>query len=194
MHEMDKWIRSYENRRIGGNGDKIGWTSSRYDLESKDWDSIRDMIIPELIDERKGEPLTFSQACSALRNSWKAFKISKRRWGAHDAALSYRINRIAYFLGIPLVQFEEGPPISWFQEQFQLEEKSGEQLSEEEAQAKFEEDQEDKPTYDIWEVEEDESDVGTLNEPEDPLYKTLREEERSEQEEDWMDFGIWNED
>jgi hypothetical protein len=114
MHQMDRWIRAYENERLGG---KVGWTSSRYDLESKDWDSIRDMSIDGLIDERTGEPLKFFQACSALRRSWKAFKKSHRQSG-YDSELGYRINRIAYFLGIPLVQFENGPDISWFQEQF----------------------------------------------------------------------------
>jgi hypothetical protein len=78
MHKMDRWLRAYDNRRVDG---KVGWTSSRYDLESKDWDSIRDMPIEGLVDERTGETLSYKQACSALRKSWKAWKISKRKWG-----------------------------------------------------------------------------------------------------------------
>jgi hypothetical protein len=39
---------------------------------------------------------------------------------------------------------------------------------------------------------DDDSKVGTLTEPEDPLYETLRKEE-AEQEDDWIDFGVWNE-
>jgi hypothetical protein len=188
---MDRWIRRYDQQRVDG---KIGWTSTRFDLENKDWNSIRAMEVVGLIDERTGETLKFKQACSALRKSCKAFKKSHRQYG-YDSELGYRINRIAYFLGLPLVEFENGPSIEWFEEQFRLEEETGEQLSVEEAQAKFEEEeaQENRFDYGVWEIEDDDSEIGTLDEMEDPLYKTLREEEKSEQEGDWMDFGIWNE-
>jgi hypothetical protein len=158
MHKMDRWIRNYDNQRVDG---KVGWTSSRYDLESKDWDSIRDMSIEGLVDTRTGETLTFKQCCSALRNSWKSFKKSHREWG-YDAELGYRINRIAYFLGLPLVEFEEGPSLEWFESQFRMEEEAGERLSVDEVQAKLEEDQENKSAYGIWETEDDDSEVGHL--------------------------------
>jgi hypothetical protein len=187
MGKMDRWIRQYEQQRLG---DKVGWTSSRYDLESKDWNSIRDMPIEGLVDERTGETLSFKQACSALRKSWKAWKISHRQYG-YDSELGYRINRICYFLGLPLVEFENGPSVEWFEKQFRLEEETGERLSADEVQAKLEEDQENRSDYGIWD-EDDDSKVGTLTEPEDPLYSKLREEEAEQEEGDRMDFGVWN--
>jgi hypothetical protein len=128
---MDKWLYDYERRRTGKD-EHVGWTSSRYDLESKDWDNIREIFIPEL-------QMTFGQASSALKRSWYAYRRSRKEGSGYNNDLAWRINRIQHYLGIPLTEFQDGPDLNWIKQQLNAEEESGEEVSAEEIQLRKEE-------------------------------------------------------
>lgn len=169
-----RWLREYENRRLGrgrASDGQFGWTSSRYDLESKDWDNIRDIFIPQL-------EMTFGQACSALKRSWYAYKMSRKEVGGYNNDLAWRINRIQHYLGIPLTEFSEGLDPNWVKQQLNAEEQAGEEVHAEELELRYEEDQDRS-----WNDSE-------TSESEDPEYAQLREEEKEDllnslKEEEW---------
>src|SRR5215467_12291360 len=179
MDNMSKWLQAYEHKRTSSPA--LGWTSSRFDLESKDWNSIKEIFIPEL-------EMTFAQACSALKRSWFAYKMSRKQDVGHNSELSWRINRIQYYLGIPLTECETGPSVEWVIEQLSLEEATGEGITAEEMELRHEEDldrQEQMRSSDLdWGIDHE----GEY-EPEDPLYAQLRREEKEVEKES----DIWNE-
>src|SRR5215831_4486771 len=185
MDNMSKWLQAYEHKRTSSfeSEPALGWTSSRFDLQSKDWNNIKEIFIPEL-------EMTFAQACSASKRSWFAYKMSRKQGVGHNSELSWRINRIQYYLGIPLTEWETGPSVDWVIEQLSLEEATGEGVTAEEMELKHEEDldrQEQMRSSDLdWGI--DPEDEG---EPEDPRYAQLRREEKEVEKEKESD--IWNE-
>jgi len=185
MDNMSKWLQAYEHKRTSSfeNEPALGWTSSRFDLESKDWNNIKEIFIPEL-------EMTFAQACSALKRSWFAYKMSRKQGVGHNSELSWRINRIQYYLGIPLTEWETGPSVDWVIEQLSLEEATGEGVTAEEMELKHEEDLDRlEQSSDLdWGIDPEDEGEGEY-EPEDPLYAQLRREEK----EDEKESDIWNE-
>jgi hypothetical protein len=116
--------------------------------------------------------------------------MSRKQGVGHNSELSWRINRIQYYLGIPLTGWETGPSVDWVIEQLSLEEATGEGITAEEMELKHEEDldrQEQMRSSDLdWGIDpEDEGEY----EPEDPLYAQLRREEKEFEKE----TDIWNE-
>ncbi len=168
---MTKWLRGYEEERFREGGrwgeEHIGWKSSKFDWDSKDWENIRNVIIPEL------DGMTVYQAIASLRKSWKHLKSLR---GGYDADLAYRINRYQFHLGIDLTPFDNSPyPIEFIRQQLALEEESGEQTSAEEIELKFEEEQARREDLvDMGLAEETEEQI----EDEDPEYAILRREEK----------------
>src|SRR5215831_3559653 len=134
MSDMSRWLNNYEHERTSlfNDGPTIGWTSSRYNLEDKDWDNIREIFIEPL-------DMTFKQAFSALKRSWFAYKRSRKEGVGYNSELGWRINRIQYYLGIPLTEFNDGPPINFVKQQLALEEGTGIQQTSEDLELKLEE-------------------------------------------------------
>jgi hypothetical protein len=61
--EITRWLRTYENKRTNPYSDcklPACWHSSKFDLENMDWDSMRELYIPEL-------DCKFGGACMALK-------------------------------------------------------------------------------------------------------------------------------
>ena len=167
MSDMSRWLNNYEHERTSlfNDGPTIGWTSSRYNLEDKDWDNIREIFIEPL-------DMTFKQAFSALKRSWFAYKRSRKEGVGYNSELGWRINRIQYYLGIPLTEFDGGLPINFVKQQLALEEGTGIQQTSEDLEIKLEEESENRL---LW-IENEQSENN--GEPEDPLYAQLRQEER----------------
>jgi len=69
-----------------------------------------------------------------------------------------------------MTEFRDGPDLSWVKQQLDLEEGTGVEPTSEDLELKYEEDHDQE---DIWNDSE-------TPEPEDPLYKQLRREERAE--------------
>src|SRR5215831_18164441 len=108
-----------------------------------------------------------------MRKSWFHYKMLKREvdkgW---DIIL--RINRIQRGLGLEMMEFRDGPDLDWVKQQLDLEEGTGVEPSSEELEVKYEEYQDIRQQEGIWNDLEEEP-----GEPwEDPLYATLRAEER----------------
>lgn len=127
-----------------------------------DWDSIRNLPVPEL-------NCNFGVACEIMRKSWYHYK-RLRKEGDRGWDIILRINKVQRALGIPLTEFRDGPDLSWVKQQLDLEEGTGVEPSSEDLELKYEEDHDQE---DIWNDSE-------TPEPEDPLYKQLRREERAE--------------
>jgi hypothetical protein len=131
--DFAKWIRDYDNLRLGS-GRRLGWHSTKFDLESKDWDAIKEEQVPEL-------DCTFAQACNYLRKSWKRFKRLRRETGDRGWDIILTINRILDALGLELIEFRNGPEISWIRHQLQMEKVVGvqQEQSSEDIEVKYEE-------------------------------------------------------
>lgn len=96
---MEKWLASYERRRRSRNPkEPNGWISCKYDLHGH-WREVQQTCVPEL-------QMNVGQSISALRKSWRAYKIAGRN-GEPRKDLAYRINHIEDSLGLEKFQFEE---------------------------------------------------------------------------------------
>jgi len=141
---MTRWLKSYERIRTDPDSEfriPANWHSTRYPLEDMDWDSIREIDIPQL-------GMNWGKCCESIRKTWYAYKRSKAE-GETRSDLAYRINRIQYYLGIPLTEFDS-LDTDWVRHQLETEEESGEgELSAEEIDLRREED-------DDWGIGEDE--------------------------------------
>jgi hypothetical protein len=75
MNEMQKWLKNYMNERHPKNPKQPnpGWQSSKYDL-SMPWQDLQSQWLPEV-------RMNFGQAVSALKRSWKAYRIAGRNGG-----------------------------------------------------------------------------------------------------------------
>ncbi|MGC2572292.1 MAG: hypothetical protein WA364_12340 [Candidatus Nitrosopolaris sp.] len=138
------------------------WHSTKYPLEDLSWDEIRNLPVPEM-------QCSFGGACEAMRKSWFHYKMLKKE-GDRGWDIILRINKIQRALGIEMTEFRDGPDLSWVKQQLDLEEGTGVEPTSEDLELKYEEDHDQE---DIWNDSE-------TPEPEDPLYKQLRLEERAE--------------
>jgi len=120
---MQSWIRNYERVRHSKQHNE-SWVSSKYDIEGIHWTDLQQIYLPEL-------GMCFGPACSALRKSWRQYKIAGRN-GEPRGDLAYRIVRIQRALGIPQSDFPE----------LQGMEMDDEELTDEEVQLQIEEKQE----------------------------------------------------
>ena len=122
---MEKWLASYERRRRSRNPmGPNGWISSKYDLRGH-WREVQQTWVPEL-------QTNVGQSISALRKSWRAYKIAGRN-GEPRKDLAYRINHIEDSLGLEKFHFEELAEMGIYNEE----------PSAEEAQLRREEEQEE---------------------------------------------------
>ena len=100
------WIIDYENKRMGNyNGQNTTLVSSKFDLTGLSWAEIRDLEVPELLDQN-GEPMTFGRTFEALRKSWRSFKLARKN-GSPAPELALRILKLQNGLGLPLADFEQ---------------------------------------------------------------------------------------
>ena len=99
------WLRDYERRKeevAGGREPSQGWISDKYDLQSMD----KNEIIPELFFRDGVTPLTLGDAANALKKSWTAYYIAKRK-GEPRGDICYRIVNLQEKLGIEQSDFAE---------------------------------------------------------------------------------------
>ncbi|MGC2572216.1 MAG: hypothetical protein WA364_11950 [Candidatus Nitrosopolaris sp.] len=162
--DFQRWLNDYDSRRTDPDRQfriPSAWHSSKYDLENMSWDEIRGISIPEL-------RMTWGSACEAMRKSWFHYKMLKRE-GDKGWDIILRINRIQRGLGLEMTEFRDGPDLSWVKQQLDLEEGTGVESSSEDLELRYEEENQDRP----WTDGTEETD-----EPEDPEYAILRQEER----------------
>lgn len=76
MRSIDRWIRQYDQMRVEPYRIAKEHLSSRFDLSGLSWNEIREIPIPELINPKTGEPMTFGTSFEALRKTWYALKRS----------------------------------------------------------------------------------------------------------------------
>jgi hypothetical protein len=140
--DFTRWLRDYDNRRLdpdggsSGSGSKLNWHSSKYDLESMNWQEVQSIYLPEIEN-------CWGPACNYLRKLWFKYKMQKRQGEKRDVILD--ISRILYAMGLPLVEFDNGPDIEWIKAQLDMENRTGEgkvEQTSEDVEAKYEEDQE----------------------------------------------------
>ena len=99
MNEMQRWLANYERRRHLQKEPSEFWASSKYDIQGTHWEDMQQTFIPEL-------RMNFGQACSALKKSWKAYKIAGRN-GEPRGDIAWRIRSIESALGIEKSEFPE---------------------------------------------------------------------------------------
>ena len=140
------------------------WHSTKYDIEGMDWNELRGLYIPEL-------QMCWGPACEAMRKSWFHYKMLKRE-GDKGWDIILRINKLQRGLGIPMTEFRDGPDLDWVKQQLDLEEGTGVEPSSEDLELRYEEENQDRPWTDGSE------EMLETDEPEDPEYAILRQEER----------------
>jgi hypothetical protein len=184
--DFTRWLRDYDNRRLdpdggsSGSGSKLNWHSSKYDLESMNWQEVQSIYLPEIEN-------CWGPACNYLRKLWFKYKMQKRQ-GEKSWDVILDISRILYAMGLPLVEFDNGPDIEWIKAQLDMENRTGEgkvEQTSEDVEAKYEEDQEKRSlgygNSDGDPEEEPEEDLDSDISPDErELYRTLRREERDD--------------
>jgi hypothetical protein len=122
---MNRWLRQYENERLGINRDGQNKTllSSRFDIDGLSWEEIRDIPIPEL-----GPTMTFGKGCEQLRKTWQHLKLNRVEGNYHNIDLELRINRLQHYLGFERTQFEDLDP-NWVDEELAMEEERSNEAS-----------------------------------------------------------------
>jgi hypothetical protein len=121
---MNRWLRNYEARRMGGaDMSAKGLLSSRFDLEGLSWSEIREIPIPEL-----GENMTFGKGCEQLRKTWRHLKLNRSEGTYHNIDLELRINRLQHFLGFERTQFDDLDP-DWVDQELSMEEEKSNEAS-----------------------------------------------------------------
>ena len=84
-------------------GQNTTLSSTKFDLSGLSWNEIRDLEVPELLDQN-GETMTFGRTFEALRKSWRSFKLSRKN-GSPAPELALRILKLQSGLGLPLSDF-----------------------------------------------------------------------------------------
>src|SRR5215469_7257433 len=97
MNEMQLWLRDYERSRHSKQPNE-SWVSSKYDTQLP-WKELQQTYIPSL-------HMNWGQCCSALKKSWKAYKIAGRN-GEPRGDIAWRIRSIESALGIEKSEFPE---------------------------------------------------------------------------------------
>ena len=156
---LNQWLSGYELRRTdpywGGEGGGRKLSSTRFDIEGMSWDEIREIEIPQL-----GPDMNFGKSFEALRKSRYALRRNRAEGSYDNKDLEYRINRIQYFLGIDITEWDDLNP-TWVKEELAREEREfnntgeigeEEELSIEERQLKAEEEAEELAD---WGLDED---------------------------------------
>jgi len=160
MNEMQRWLANYERRRHLQKEPSEFWASSKYDIQGTHWEDMQQTFIPEL-------RMNFGQACSALKKSWKAYKIAGRN-GEPRGDIAWRIRSIESALGIEKSEFPE------------LEGMDDEEMTDKEIQLKREEIEAEAENW--WGLEEytegwSEEDKQLKREEQQELIEELRNEE-----------------
>jgi hypothetical protein len=94
--DFTRWLRDYDNRRLdpdggsSGSGSKLNRHSSKYDLESMNWQEVQSIYLPEIEN-------CWGPACNYLRKLWFKYKMQKRQGEKRDVILD--ISRILYARG-----------------------------------------------------------------------------------------------
>ena len=184
--DLTRWLRDYENRRLNPDGIRsrsrsgLNWRSSKFDIENMSWQEVQDIYLPEL-------DCSWGLACNYLRKLWFRFKMGKRE-GDRGFDTILNISRILYAMGLPLVEFHDGPDLEWIKEQLDLENRTGVKETEQsssDVESRYESDQEKMSLRQGEEEEEpeEEEDDSDVPEEERQLYQTLRLEELADQRE-----------
>jgi hypothetical protein len=189
--DFTRWLKDYEVRRLSpdrSSRSRLNWRSTKYDIENMSWQEVQNIYLPEI-------ESTWGFACNYLRKLWYKFKMQKRE-GERGWDTILDISRILYSMGLPLIEFHDGPDIPWIKAQLDMENRTGgremEQTSQD-VEAKYEEDQEQK-RRDSWswgqvgdgepeKGEEEEEDMSDVSPEERELYITLRKEELADEKE-----------
>jgi hypothetical protein len=180
MDKNHRWIRDYDRRRTEGFDSKPRLHSSRFNLENRDWNEIRQMPTPLI----ESPNLCFGTACSALRKSWFSLKLSKKS-GIADQEMMLRICKLQMVLGFEISQFDELDPDYVRQELFlekQQLQRDGLWEDEEYSLDVESEDPEESP-YSSGEDPEEDDDDPDLSPEDRALYRRLRREERADKRE-----------
>ncbi|HXP49453.1 MAG TPA: hypothetical protein VN922_05850, partial [Bacteroidia bacterium] len=115
---MNKWIMNYERRRCKNRGPNENWISDKYDLQG-DWRDVQQTLTN--IKDRKGRFLNIGEVTSALKRSWKAYRIAGQN-GEPRRDIAWRINYLEDGLGlIEKATFPELADIGVYGQDFQQE-------------------------------------------------------------------------
>ena len=87
---------NYERRRFKNRGPSENWLSDKYNLQG-DWRMVRET--PTSLRDRNGRVMNIGQATSALKRSWRAYKIAGQN-GEPRRDIAWRINYIENGLGL----------------------------------------------------------------------------------------------
>jgi len=101
---MTKWLVAYEKTRTDPYTTAKERLSSRFDLSGLSWNEIRDLPIPELINPKTGEPMTFGTTFETLRKTWFAYRMSKKN-GFPSPDLCLRIIKLQKNIGAAIIRF-----------------------------------------------------------------------------------------
>ena len=94
---------NYERRRSKNRGPNEKWISNKYDLQGH-WQEVQQTLTS--IKGKDGRFLDIGEVMSALKRSWKAYKIAGRN-GSYRTDIAYRINNLEDGLGIEKAIFPE---------------------------------------------------------------------------------------
>ena len=141
---MDSRIRQYDRIRMGG-AISEGWVSEKFPIQDMGWSAMKGVYIPEL-------SMSFGQACSALKKSWRHYRILGRE-GAYRDDIGWRIQRIQQALGLERTQFEDQQSEEDEEEWSLKQEETGEfdvVPQSEEERALLEEERKENDDWDSW--------------------------------------------
>src|SRR5215469_7410513 len=169
--DLTRWLRDYENRRLNPDGIRsrsrsgLNWRSSKFDIENMSWQEVHDIYLPEL-------DCSWGLACNYLRKLWFRFKMGKRE-GDRGFDTILNISRILYAMGLPLVEFHDGPDLEWIKEQLDLENRTGVKETEQsssDVESRYESDQEKMSLRQGEEEEEPEEEEDDSDVPEEERF------------------------
>jgi len=113
-----KWIMNYERRRCKNRGPNEKWISNKYDLQGH-WQEVQQTLTS--IKGKDGRFLNIGEVTSALKRSWKAYKIAGQN-GEPRRDIAWRINYLEDGLGlIEKATFPELAEIGVYDQDFQQE-------------------------------------------------------------------------
>jgi hypothetical protein len=90
MKSMNRWLKGYIAKRESNMEPNESWTSTKYDFTDP---QVRLEHVPEM-------GCNVGGCVSALKRSWKAYRIAKRYSSGEERYLAYRIRSIQCALGI----------------------------------------------------------------------------------------------
>ena len=100
---MDLWIRQYDKARNGGIPSEAWASSTKFDIQGMGWAAASKTPIPEL-------GMNLGQSCSALKGSWKHYRILGRE-GGYRKDIAHRIRRLQSAIGLEKTQFNDYPDL-----------------------------------------------------------------------------------